>query len=109
MEQTLEESIYLLNRSMRELSRIYGKMASKLGLSESAFWILYALSDPHREYTQTMLSEEWSIPKQTVHSSMEYLVEKDLAYLESIRLSNYHRGQMIHLTSLGKMFVEDIF
>lgn len=107
MEQTLEESVYLLNRSMRELGRIYGKMASKLSLSESAFWILYALSDPHREYSQTMISEEWSIPKQTVHSSMEYLMEKDLVYVEPICLPNHHRRQMIRLTSSGKRFVEE--
>lgn len=107
MEQREEEKVQFQNRCIRELNYLYRSVASGFQLSESAFWILYALADPHKEYTQQLFCDEWFLPKQTVNSSIKCLIKKNLIYLEHARLPCVKKKKVIRLTPAGKLFIEE--
>ncbi len=107
MDQRQKERIQFQNRCIRELNYFYRSVASSFQLSESAFWILYALSDSHKEYSQQSFCDEWFLPKQTVNSSIKCLIKKNLIYLEHVRSPCAKRKKVIRLTPAGKLFVEE--
>lgn len=107
MDQREEEKIQFQNRCIRELNYFYRSVASGFQLSESAFWILYALSDSHKEYSQQSFCDEWFLPKQTVNSSIKCLIKKNLIYLEHARSPCVKRKKVIRLTPAGKLFIEE--
>lgn len=47
-----------LNFQTKKIEAIYYRIASNLKMSESAFWILYALAEAEHEYFQQEISEE---------------------------------------------------
>lgn len=48
-------------------------------IKESEFWILYALMDTSREYSQQDLCNAWYFPKQTTNSTISSLQKKGLS------------------------------
>lgn len=104
MEQQLSHRIRLLNKQEKEVTHIYSEIISNSGISGSAFWILYALSDSAQEYTQQRFSEEWSFPKQTVNSAIKSLMEK--GYISLSCISNQRKEKIIRLTSDGNLFLQ---
>lgn len=107
MDQRWEEKLQLQNHCIKELNCLYRNVALSFRLSESAFWILYALSDPHKEYSQQSLCNEWFLPKQTVNSSIKCLLKKNLVYLEHVCFPCVKRQKVIHLTPEGKSFIDE--
>lgn len=104
MEKQLSDRIRLLNKQEKEVNHIYSEIISSFGLSGSAFWILYALSDSAQEYTQQRFSEEWLFPKQTVNSAIKRLMEK--GYISLSCISNQRKEKSIRLTSDGNLFMQ---
>lgn len=104
LEQQLSDRIRLLNKQEKKVNHIYSEIISSAGISGSAFWILYALSDSAQEYTQQRFSEEWSFPKQTVKSAIKSLVEK--GYISLSCISNQRKEKSIRLTSDGNLFMQ---
>ena len=49
-----------LNCQTKRIEAIYYKLALNFKMSESAFWILYALAEADHEYSQQEISEELS-------------------------------------------------
>lgn len=107
MDQWREEKLQLQNHCIRELNCLYRNAALSFRLSESEFWILYALSNPHKEYSQQSLCKEWFLPKQTVNSSIKCLLEKNLVCLEHVCFPCVKRQKVIHLTPEGKSFTAE--
>ena len=73
---TVSEQIETLNQHLKETDAIYHSAAVRFGLSDSAFWILYAIADSQRTYTQNELCGAWSYSKQTVNSAIQSLIRQ---------------------------------
>lgn len=99
---TVSEQIEALNQHLKETDAVYHNAAVRFGLSDSAFWILYAISDSRRTYTQNELCSDWSYSKQTVNSAIQSLVRQGYVELEAV--SGTRNSKTVRLTEAGKAF-----
>lgn len=105
--QSIKEELEALYQQLKEKDAIYHDAALGFGLSDTAFLVLYVLTDSEREYTQFDLSNEWSLPKQTVNTAVIGLMKQGYVTLETI--SGTRNRKKICLTEKGKSIVEDDF
>lgn len=91
------------NRLYREFNNIYHDIASKLNMSDSAFEILYSICDLGDGCLQKDICTVTFLPKQTVNSSIDRLIDKGFITLTRGKGRNMH----IHLTSDGRKLIED--
>ena len=59
------------NRLTREISEVYHNVSSKLGISDSAFIILYALVELGDGCRQADIVKAYCVNKQTINSSVK--------------------------------------
>ena len=71
------------DRIYNENTLLYHRLARACGLPDCAFWLLYTLRSEEAPLTQTQLSEQLSLPKQTVNSALKKLVEEGVLRLEA--------------------------
>lgn len=102
MSSTIKEQMEKLSQQYKAREAIYHDAAVKCGLSDSVFWIFYALCEAEREYTQNDLCNEWFCPKQTVNSAISTLVKNGYVYLEVV--PGTRNRKIIRLTEAGKQF-----
>lgn len=88
-----------LNRNINSLNALYHVQAQRLGFSNSAFWVLYALRSTDHVYTQNELCVEWAFPKQTLNSAVTALVRKGLVALDPA--PGPHNRKQLRLTEAG--------
>ena len=98
------EYILEYNQLYKEMDAIYHDAAVRIGLSDCAFWILYMLRNHDGLCKQSELSENASMPPQTVNSSLKKLEKDGLVELRKIPGK---MGKSIHLTDKGEQFVID--
>ncbi len=91
------------NRLYREFNNIYHDIASKLNMSDSAFEILYSICDLGDGCLQKDICTVTFLPKQTVNSSIDRLIDKGFITLTRGKGRNMH----IHLTPDGRKLIED--
>lgn len=96
------EYIASYNQLLKECNTLYHSVATELGLSDCAFWILYTLHDSNQLVKQSDICDNASMPRQTVNSALKKL-EKD-GYL-TLRRIDGKMGKSIHLTDKGEAFV----
>lgn len=82
--------------------RLYAKFAHRCGISDSAYWVLYAIVFSNEPVTQGVLADVWSYSKQTVNSAVHTLQEKGLVTLEFA--PGNKKSKYITLTEQGKEF-----
>ena len=104
MREEIQERLSVLNRQFKAVDAIYRNAANWFGISESAFWILYIVSDG-AEYTQYDLCSTWFYSKQTINSAITKLVSDGLITLEA-KMDARNR-KIIRLTAKGKRIVEN--
>lgn len=92
------------NRSWKGIDRVYHEIARRSGLSDCAFWILYALRDAGTTMPQSDLSQVWLYSRQTVSSTLRQLEERDLTTVEYATGSR--RDKQIGLTEAGARFAQ---
>ena len=88
MKSSINEKWDIICKIMKEFDDTYHKIATYYNLSDSSFWILYALYQKKEGCTQKELCTDWYISKQTINSSIMYLQNKgyiSLKYEESNR------------------------
>ncbi|MGN1015156.1 MAG: MarR family winged helix-turn-helix transcriptional regulator [Butyricicoccus sp.] len=90
------------NRLFKEQDNIYRRVAQQLGLSDTAFWILYQMRDSSEPFTQSELCHDWYLSKQTVNSAVSGLVKSGLISLKAA-VGNGHR-KLLLLTDAGTAF-----
>lgn len=100
----IQERLSVLNRQFKAVDAIYRNAANWFGISESAFWILYIVSDGE-EYTQYDLCSTWFYSKQTINSAISKLTTDGLITLEA-KMDARNR-KIIRLTTKGKRIVEN--
>ena len=69
------------NRQFNECNALYHAAAQRCGLSDAAFWTLYALVMTCEPLTQNRIAADWGIPKQTLNSAVAAMVKKGLLAL----------------------------
>lgn len=83
MRKSIEEKWETICKIMKEFDEVYHKIATYYNLSDSSFWILYALYQNKQGCTQKELCTDWCINKQTINSSIKYLQNKEYIMLKS--------------------------
>lgn len=106
MNQSIKKELEVLNQQIKELSGIYHLVANHSGISDSEFWVWYALLIFKGEYSQQDICDMWSLPKQTVNSVIASLIKKELVYLEVV--PNTRNRKIIRLSEKGKVYGEAI-
>ena len=88
-------------RMHKEEDGLYHRLARRFGLSDSAFWILYALEDATQSLTQTELCGYLSLSKQTINSGLKQLQQDGYIQFDGGR----GRRKYLQLTESGKELV----
>ncbi len=96
------EHLEEFNRLYREMDRIYHELAVNAGMSDSAFFILYAIVEMGNGYLQKDIAERYSISRQTVNSSVQNLKAKGYIEMEP----GNGRDRHIYLTPAGQQVAE---
>lgn len=99
LEQTLQDYNYL----WREIEMLWHEMALKVGMSDSAFMILYSVLELGEGCLQKDICDMNSVSKQTVHSSIKKLEQDGLIELRNER----SKEKKVYLTLRGKEFVKE--
>lgn len=90
------------NRIYKKTNEIYHDIALRLGLSDSAFDILYSISELGDGCLQKDICNATCIPKQTIHASIRQMEKSGYLTLSSGKGRSMH----ITLTDLGKNLLE---
>ena len=91
------------DRIYNENTLLYLRLARACGLPDCAFWLLYTLRSEEAPLTQTQLSEQLSLPKQTVNSALKKLVEEGVLRLEAA--DGNLKNKRVCLTEAGEAFL----
>lgn len=103
MTAQLQLQLQVLNRLYKESDHIYSSLASKLGMTDTTFWVLYAIAHSEELITQNDLCGDFFFPVQTIHSAINNLRKDGLVELQVIPGTRNRKA--ILLTERGKSFV----
>lgn len=103
MNDQLQQQLQTLNRLYKESDHIYSRLASKLGMTDTTFWVLYAIAHSEEPMTQNDLRGDFFFPVQTIHSAINNLRKDGLVELRVIPGTRNRKA--ILLTETGKAFV----
>lgn len=105
MNDQLQQQLQVLNRLYKESDHIYSRLASRLGMTDTTFWVLYAIAHSEESITQNDLCNDFFFPVQTIHSVINNLRKDGLVELQVIPGTRNRKA--ILLTEKGKVFVTD--
>ena len=103
MNDQLQQQLQVLNRLYKESDHIYSRLASKLGMTDTVFWVLYAIVHSEEPMTQNDLCSDFFFPVQTIHSAINNLRKDGLLELQVIPGTRNRKA--ILLTEKGKAFI----
>lgn len=83
MDDRLQQQLQVLNRLYKESDHIYSSLASKQGMTDTTFWVLYAIVHSEQALTQNDLCSDFFFPVQTIHSAINNLRGDGLVELQS--------------------------
>ena len=84
----------------RESDKLYYELARDCGLSETAYWIMYALEVSGGSVTQRQIAGDFSYSKQTVNSALKTLEARGL--VELAPAEGDRRSKLVSLTEEGE-------
>lgn len=93
----------LYNALYREIDKMYHEVALKMGLSDSALMILYAITELGDGCLQKDICELFFFSRQTINSACKKLEMKGIIYLEKGKRRDMH----MHLTEAGVKLVQN--
>lgn len=105
MEGSNELILSSFNRAHRKMDGLYHDYARRVGLSDTAMWLLYSLCEQEYPCTQRDLCETWFYAPQTINTALKSLAEKGFVSLELAPRSR--KNKQIYLTEAGKALVEE--
>lgn len=103
MEENIENELKRFNYLTNEIDAAYHEAALKLGLSDSAMLILYAICNSGEECLLSDITKLSGISKQTLNSALRKLESEGIVYLEIFS----GKKKRICLTEKGKLLVEN--
>ena len=101
MEQRQGKELKEFNSIYRELDGIYHEIVLRMGLSDSAFLILYAVAEFGEGFLQKDITAYFFVSKQTVHSAVRALEKKGLLELRRGKRREMH----MYLTAAGRLYL----
>lgn len=101
-DHDLEISVEAYREAAKELDRVWSQLSRACGLSEGEYWALVMIREGCT--TQTEISEQLSMNKQTVHSALKQLIRRGIVRLET-QPGNL-RVKEIVLTEAGESFTK---
>ena len=100
-------SVGVWNREFDKLYRksdqLYHNLARGCGLSDSAYWLLYAIYARGNEASLRDLCEAYCLSKQTLNSTLRTLESK--GYVETSFCEGSRKAKRVALTPAGRAFV----
>ena len=93
-----------IEQQRKEQDAIYHTAALRYGLSDTAMWVLYLVSDPAHTYTQQELCQQCFCAKQTINTTITGLVKNGFMELEVI--PGTRNQKKILLTEKGKQLAK---
>ncbi len=84
MKEVIPTQLTAFNKIHKEMDIVYHNYAKDFGLSDTAFWILYSVSEQNGSFTQRELCNDWSFTPQTVNSALKELEKRNIITLESV-------------------------
>lgn len=103
MEYPEKDMVLKFNSVYRELNDLYHDIALKLGISDSAFTIFYAIFRIGDGCLQRDICKQSYTNKQTINSTIQRLKEDGYLYLEQGKGRDKH----IYLTDRGAAFMKE--
>lgn len=91
------------NRLYKEMGSLYYEISLRAGVSDSAFWIMYAIVELGDGCLQKDIAENFSISKQTISSSVRSLEKKGYITLKHGK----GRNMLLLLTPEGEKFARE--
>lgn len=102
MNKANSERIQRLNCLASDLDAIYHQAALKLGIPDSAMYVLYLLYENGDSCLLSEISKKTGISKQTIHSAVRRLEREGVIYLEE----QNKRAKTVCLTEKGQSYVK---
>lgn len=100
MKETAFAQLIAFNQLHKEMDIMYHNYAKSVGLSDTAFWILYSVSEHGGTITQRELCTSWFYAPQTINSALKELEKHGIIYLELVPGSK--KSKQIQLTGEGQ-------
>ncbi len=94
--------MHRINYLNAELNALYHQASLKLGLTDSASIVLYAIYDNGEDCLLSDIYKQSGVSKQTVNSAIRNLEKKHMIYLEQ----HSGRAKKVILTDTGKEYVQ---
>lgn len=94
--------MHRINYLNEELNALYHQVSLKLGLTDSASIVLYAIYDNGGDCLLSDIYKQSGISKQTVNSAIRNLEKKHIIYLEQ----HSGRTKKVLLTDIGKEYAQ---
>lgn len=91
------------NQAYKEMCDLYHEIAQSMGLSDSAFDVLYAMCELKDGCLQKDICDHSYLPKQTVHSAVRKLIGEEVLRMEPGKGRDMH----LFLTEKGRTLVEN--
>lgn len=88
----------------KEQDALYHSVAVKFGLSDTAMWVLYLVSETDDDLTQQDLCKQSFYAKQTINTAITSLVKN--GFVELIPIPSTRNHKKVHLTDAGRALVE---
>lgn len=104
MPQDIRLQLKIFNKIYKEMDIVYHNYAKNVGLSDTAFWILYSMAEDNSLFTQRDFCENWSFTPQTVNSALKDLERQNIISLEPV--PGNKKNKWIKLTEKGKQLTE---
>ena len=95
----ISKYILQIEQQRKEQDALYHSVAVKYGLSDTALWILYLVSEDSGNTTQQDLCRENCFAKQTINTAVNSLVKN--GFLERIPIPGTRNHKKLSLTPAG--------
>lgn len=99
----IKDKLIRFNQIYKKMDIIYHNYAKSIELSDTAFWILYSISEHNGSFTQRDLCRDWSFAPQTLNSALKDLEKRGIIRLEPV-IGN-KKNKLLHLTPNGERLV----
>ncbi len=91
-----------LNQLIKQQEEVYHRCAKQAGITDTQFWVLYALCEADHAICQNSFCENWCYSKQTVNTAVASLEKAGLLYMTYAEGSRKKKDIM--LTQAGEAF-----
>ena len=100
----IREVIFRIEQERKEQNAIYHAAAAKFGLTDTALWVFYCISESDEDQTQQDLCRRGCYAKQTINTAIAGLAKSGL--VELIPVPGTRNRKKIRLTPKGRALAD---